>query len=482
MAPRTLLDLPDELLLQLPMYMYNIEDFKNASSACRRLRAVFADTLPKTILRLASSSAPTFFSPHPDFLVLAVARQIATWALASDAEREARAERLVEAFREGTKGILALSLQDDVEGVGLTMDDIRRMYEARFNIINPLNKRIDAMIGNDWYDQPDFWYGGVEDAFTLYADVPSAIFQLLTYGEMFGSTMASYLQPCDKRKPGLGIETRIEFVKYCIPDSICGGNSNRHDGFQVLPVGPYAEGGKADGNQTALAHLVGGAMFDGILWRRAWRRVLIAAGTEENEDGTWPQSWIERIQKIRFRQQKKVDENGQAEQADEEEDDDEVGADNVVDEPMTEDDESDGGGPNAENTADPEDDSSEEDHDWLDQNWVYSSVSDTEAPNEDGPTTDWRFSLFWNALTEAGGLQTMEMVAQFKGREENRDATMKPEWKAHILQLRDQVLALKDDDEPGFKRFGKRRKLRIPEAPNLAAELYWCCAGVWMGL
>ncbi|KAF2448464.1 hypothetical protein P171DRAFT_428532 [Karstenula rhodostoma CBS 690.94] len=429
MTPKTLLDLPDELLLQLPLYIQNIEDFKNASSACRHLRNVFADTLPKTILRLASRSAPTFFSPHPHFLVLAVARQIATWAVASGAGTERRVERLVEAFRDGMKGILSLALHDDVEGVGLTMDDVRRMYEARFTLINPLNTTIDAMVGKQWYAQPNFWNGGAEDAFTLYADVSSATFQLLVYGELFGSTMASYLQPSDERKPGLGIDTRIEFIKYCIPDMVCTPNTSRTDGFEVLPLGPYAEGAegnpdgeKVEGNQTALAHLVGGAMFEGVSWKRVWRRVLIAAGAEDNEDGKWPKSWIERIQRTEFRNQR-----------------------STVEREMTD-----------------------------------LVGGDDDVGNE---ASSWRFFLFWNALTQAGGLQTMDMVAQFKGREENHDAAvMKPEWKAHILRLRDQLLALNDKDEPGFKELGRRRKLKVSEAPNLGAELYWCCAGMWSGL
>ncbi|KAL5386533.1 hypothetical protein PMIN04_009191 [Paraphaeosphaeria minitans] len=510
MAPKSLLDLPDELLLQLPVYMHNFEDFKNASSTCRHLHNVFADTLPKTILRLASGSAPTFFSPHPYFLVLAVARQIATWAVANDAEREFRVERLVEAFRGGIKGLLSLALQDNVEGVGLAMEDVRKMYEARFSIINPLNTTMDAMIGDEWYRQPDFWSGGAEDAFTLYADVSSATFQFLTYGELFGSTMASYLQPGDKRKPGLGIETRIEYIKYCIPDWACGPNSSRHDGFEVLPVGPYAEGAKddpnaekVDGNQTALVHLVGGAMFEGTLWKRAWRRVLIAAGAEENEDGKWPKTWIERIQRTEFRKQRTTVARKVTNVADgdDEAGDDATGAtvgdaqgqtvpeeepeeDQVEPVQEEENDQDDNDNAEGEDEADKVDDEGEDDGDESsedEQDWVYSSGPDPEPVNADRSIDDWRFSLFWNALTQVGGLQTMGMVAQFKGREGNRDAAMKPEWKAHILRLRDQVLALKDEDEPGFKNFGKRRKLKVSEAPNLGAELYWCCAGMWMG-
>ncbi|KAJ4346656.1 uncharacterized protein N0V89_010587 [Didymosphaeria variabile] len=496
MAPPNLLDLPNELLLQLPSYMNNIEDFMNASSTCKRLRNLFTNTLPKTILRLASRSAPTFFSPHPHFLVLAVARQIAAWAVASQAERETRVALLVEAFRGGMKGVLSLALSDDVEGVGLTMEDIRKMYELRFNIINPLNTTIDAMIGSEWYQQPAFWNGGAEDAFTLYTDVSSATFQFLIYGELFGGTTSSFLLPSSNRKPALNIDTRIEFIKYCIPDWSCGPNNGRNDGFELLSVGPYAEGAedspygdKLEGNQTALAHLVGGAMFRGTLWKRAWRRVLIAAGMEENEDGKWPEAWIQRMQRTEFRKEMKIvvsdgeeiavkdsntnnetdvtaaDGKGEASTGEESEAD-QVEEDEAEDEENEESDEE----------EDEYDDNDEDEDDGDDEN----ESSEDEA-NVYGHPNNWRFFLFWTALTQVGGLQTMEMVAQFKGREENRDAVMRTEWKAQILRLRDQVLALKDEDEPGFKELGKNRKLKVSEAPHLGAELYWCCAGMWNG-
>ncbi|KAL1593712.1 hypothetical protein SLS60_010444 [Paraconiothyrium brasiliense] len=519
MAPPKLLNLPDELLLQLPLYMHNIEDFKNTSSTCKRLRNVFADTLPKTILHLASRSAPTFFSPHPHFLVLAVARQIAAWAVVVAAEREARVARLVEAFHGGMKGVLSLALSDDAEGVGLTMEDIRKMYELRFSIINPLNATIDAMIGSQWYQQPNFWNGGADDAFTLYTDVSSATFQFLIYGELFGGTMSSFLMPSSNRKPALDTDTRIEFIKYCIPDWSCGPNHGRHDGFKLLSVGPYAEGAEdspyadnLEGNQTALAHLVGGAMFRGTLWKRAWRRVLIAAGMEKNEDGKWPEAWIKTMQRTAFRKERisdgeelarkgngtnneatdvtTADSQGEAAaraeaEADHvaQEQEEDVPEDDEIHEGDEEDDDSDDDDED-EDDEDDENDENEEDEDDdnepPEEEDSHRDSSDSEANVYGGPG-DWRFFLFWNALTQVGGLQTMEMVAQFKGREENRDAVMKTEWKAEILHLRNQALALKDEDKPGFKKFGKRRKLNVSGAPHLGAELYWCCAGLWSG-
>jgi hypothetical protein len=487
MAQKTLLDLPDELLLELPWYMRNIEDFKNASSTCRRLYNVFANTLPKAILRLAYNSAPTFFSPHPHYLFLAVARQIAAWAVSADAERETRVARLGDAFRGGVKGVLSFALRDDVEGVGLTMGDIRRMYEARFNIINPLNATIDAMIGDVWIRQPNFWHGGVEDAFTLYTDSSHATFQLLIYGEFFGPTMASYLQPLDKRTPGLGIETRIEFIKYCIPDWICCSN-DRNDGFKVLPEGPYADGaednpstGNLEGNQTALAHLVGGAMFEGMLWKRAWRRVLIAAGAEKNDDGKWPAVWIKTLQRIKFKKARGIAKSSE-ETVDENID---LGTDNTG--TTAEDGQSKTDASNEPGKENTEKEQKEEDKDDEDakssseqsEDWLYDSISDTE-PTVNSTRDYWRFFLFWNALTQTGGLHTMQMVAQFKGCEDNRDATIAPEWKLSILRLRDQALALGDQDRPGFKEFG-RRTFKISEAPDLGEELHYCCAGLWGG-
>ncbi|KAJ4296334.1 hypothetical protein N0V90_006379 [Kalmusia sp. IMI 367209] len=459
MAPLTILDLPNELLMQLPAHLSNIEDFQNVSSSCRRLRTVFGDTLPKTILRLASQSAPTFFSPHPDFLALAVAPQLAAWVVAIEAEREKRTDELIQAFRSGAAGILTLALRDDVEGVGLSMVDVRRMHEARFSVINPLNATIDAMIGNEWYAQPDFWNGGADDAFTLNSDVDGATMQLLLYGELFGPTMESYLCPNEKL-PKLDVDERIEFVKYCVPDW-----DMQAATWPILPVGPYAEGveGHLNGNQTALAHLVGGAMFQGTLWKRAWRRVLIAAGALENTDGVWPGTWRKKIQDLECKREEQLEESDPASADEEEEEEGEEEVEEQEEEEEEQEEESEDSGAGGE--EEPVNDSG------------AGSGSDLDELPE-----DWRFTLFWHALTQVGGLQGMEMVAQFKGREEGRDVVMKPEWKARIVQLRDQVLALEDEDEPRCKTFGRRQKLKVSYAPDLGAEAYWCCAGLWGGL
>lgn len=113
----TLLALPSELLAILPYHLANIEDFKELSSTCRRLRAACCSASPNLILRLAAASSRVFFRPDPYFLVAATAKQVGHWALQS----EDNTQRLRESLKGGIEELYALC----VEKAGLTMDNIR---------------------------------------------------------------------------------------------------------------------------------------------------------------------------------------------------------------------------------------------------------------------------------------------------------------------------------------------------------------------
>jgi len=66
----SLLDLPAEILLLIPNYLADIEDFKNIASTCSRLYVLFASTTSsQAILRLCANAWRIFFRPSPDFLV-----------------------------------------------------------------------------------------------------------------------------------------------------------------------------------------------------------------------------------------------------------------------------------------------------------------------------------------------------------------------------------------------------------------------------
>ncbi|KAL4795158.1 hypothetical protein BDV19DRAFT_363725 [Aspergillus venezuelensis] len=205
----SLLSLPTELLCSLPEYIDNIESFTSLASTCRTLRAILNTTHPRTILRLADSSAPTFFSPHPHFLVTATAQTISDWAL-GDEERTAT---LRKAFRGGIYALYELILGHGT----LTLDRIREMYNARFDIINPLSDKIDKMAGKQWMQAPRFWMGGVSEPATLYTDADRATFQILIYGELFRSTMDAFLNP-ELNLPGFDIDTRLDYLKFALAD------------------------------------------------------------------------------------------------------------------------------------------------------------------------------------------------------------------------------------------------------------------------
>ncbi|KAL2870383.1 uncharacterized protein BJX67DRAFT_378358 [Aspergillus lucknowensis] len=250
----SLLDLPPELLCLLPDYIDNIETFTNAASSCRTLRAAFAATLPSTILRLAAASAPTFFSPHPHFLVAASIRPVSDWALGN----EERTKLLRDALHGGIYRLYDFCL----EYGGLTLDRIRQTHLTRFSILNPLSDKIDKMAGDQWMKTPRFFEGGVSEAVTLYTDAERAALQIIIYGELFGRSMEAYLSPAGKL-PSFDITMRLDYFQYALPN-----DEVPHDvhGTQFS----YYE------DQRSLRH---------ILKCRRWRRMWAAAIREYLDEG-----------------------------------------------------------------------------------------------------------------------------------------------------------------------------------------------------
>ncbi|RDW71654.1 hypothetical protein BP5796_07688 [Coleophoma crateriformis] len=262
-----LTELPVELLAALPSFIRNLEDYTNAASTCRTLRIAFALAAPHTILRLAASSAPTFFSPHPWFLVMATARQVSDWAVGS----ESRTQELRRAFQGGISSLYDLCLHVG----GLTMEDIRRLHLARFSTINPLANKIDQMAGSQWYGAPAFWNGGVSEAWTVSCEPERSVFHIMVYWELFGSTLRAYLEP-DLGLPKFDLATRLDFIKYCIPDWICNGG---YPGLEVLPIGPYLPGSDTQKNlpadQIALQFILNCGR-----WQRLWEKPMFEVGPD----------------------------------------------------------------------------------------------------------------------------------------------------------------------------------------------------------
>ncbi|RAK81466.1 uncharacterized protein BO72DRAFT_339275, partial [Aspergillus fijiensis CBS 313.89] len=274
--------LPNEILALLPAFLDNIETLTIASSSCRLLRANFA-----------AASAPTFFSPHPYFLVAATARQASEWAVGN----ATRTALLHEALQGGIDGLYEFCLAH----AGLTLADIRRLHQARFDIVNPLSDRIDKLAGQQWLRSTEnFWDGGVSEPNTLYTDADRATFQIIIYGELFGRDMEAFLAAGGARPspftPVHSIATRLEYIKYCVPDFVCYGG---HPGFEPpsRARGPYAP--PIDPRDLPMDQHVLHHIFVCRRWRRMWAGAMkMVSGDEadgEIEHHAYEANWRPRL-------------------------------------------------------------------------------------------------------------------------------------------------------------------------------------------
>ncbi|KAF2964340.1 hypothetical protein GQX73_g9221 [Xylaria multiplex] len=239
MSSAGLLSLPPELMLLLLGHLHNIEDLINTSLTCSQLTNCMAKVTPKVILRLAAAQTKVFFRPSPHFLVTATARELGNWARKSDANEKELALRL----EEGIDGLLELAL----EHCGLTMERIRELQLLRYSLINPVTNIIDQCVGLQWAKTPGFW-DTVDDAITLSADPPVTLFHLATYGELFAPDFETILNQ-DSNSRRLSVDTRLEFIKYCLPDCsfLANGYSQLFIGtdpaedqrLQIRTTGPY---------------------------------------------------------------------------------------------------------------------------------------------------------------------------------------------------------------------------------------------------
>ncbi|KAI4178371.1 MAG: hypothetical protein LQ346_007477 [Caloplaca aetnensis] len=284
-----ILELPIELLILLPEYLHNIEDFMNLSSTCRKLHNVYSNVSPRTILQLAVASSRTFFRPDPHFLIAATVRQVSDWALLSHANTEI----LRQALRHGVHTLLDLC----VSKAGLTMNDIRHLHACRFSLINPVSDMIDACAGPRWLSTPNFWQGGVSAPATVFLEPTRALFQIVIYGELFASSMDAFLHP-RLSLPRFDQEFRMEYIKYCIPDLGCESYYpwDGCDGMTVYEIGPYADPynealmPQCESDQEGLDYLLSCR-----IWREAWAKVRLATGPDFETE--WRQElWCSAIQ------------------------------------------------------------------------------------------------------------------------------------------------------------------------------------------
>ncbi|KAI1760308.1 hypothetical protein GGR53DRAFT_510477 [Hypoxylon sp. FL1150] len=199
----SLLDLSaDIIIFMLPQYLQDIEDYVNVSSTCRALRELMSTTSPHTILRLVANSRSSLFNPGPYVVVCAVARQLGSWARATAANEA----ELAAGMPRGIDHLLALALR--TKEIGLTTERIRELHALRPALIEPATELISRCVAGQ--ARRVFMLGRR----AIRADGALTFFLLATYGELFGPDL-------DRSAGGrrrLGVGTRLEFVKYCVPE------------------------------------------------------------------------------------------------------------------------------------------------------------------------------------------------------------------------------------------------------------------------
>ena len=207
-----LLSLPAELLKMVLCELDTLGNLLSLSMTCRYLHTFCSDA--KTALR------PEFYPyyvayhrpPNLHLLVVAVARQIADWAIQSQENRDELNERLYM----GHDGLLELA----GEVTRVTLKDIRAVYTKKQELLDPLCQFFEYMRFPGILENlgPD----AVEDPYSedpVCEDLETALLNFWIYCDLFhhhvDCAMAGPRKAIDMPKP-LSLDTRKCFIENCI--------------------------------------------------------------------------------------------------------------------------------------------------------------------------------------------------------------------------------------------------------------------------
>lgn len=308
------------------------------------------------------------------------------------------------------------------------------------------------MAGPQWAATPDFWHGGVSEPWTLDTEPNLAAFQIIIYAELFGHSILPFLEPKSERHlPVLNLDTRLEYIKYCIPDDMC---DTGYPGFQVLQTGPYVVP-KAQREvtqqlpqcQVELRYI----LYCGR-WKRLWKALVMEVGGHfvvyEERDKARAEAEAEaQVEAPSFDLPMEV-------------------------EMYTTDDE--------EEEEEEEAEEDRETHEQVVEQNAESSVEGTvgshaEPPTGEGPD-DWKEDLWWNAVLFSGGMDGFRMMMEY-----NKTNVLSDKDRARLVNIRKQIEALDAADRPGLRRIGTYLRALVSEAPDMVNEVYICMAPYFPG-
>lgn len=266
-----LLDLPNEILMLLPHHFRNIIDLNDAASSCKRLHTLFAQTSPKTILRLAAASSREYFCPDPYFLIAATVRQVSDWARLNPLNTIT----LRRCLENGIEALLDLCISK----AALTLDDVRHLHAMRSRTIDPLIEMLNRCAGAQWFSTANFWEGSASDA----CEPQRALFQLVIYGELFACAFEEVLNPVGPTAspPCFDLETRLDYWRCCVP-----GYGHRRESIESGKRSAQDPSHELRGLKTVLYSRT---------WEEAWEKVRRESGPDF-EEGWRQELWASGVQ------------------------------------------------------------------------------------------------------------------------------------------------------------------------------------------
>lgn len=126
----------------------------------------------------------------------------------------------------------------------------------------------------------------MDDAYTIHADPPETLLHLVIYGELFAPDFDAFLAGVGIRT--ISVDTRLEFVKYCVPDFACECAdpelSISDPRRAVKAVGPYAPSEthhryRGDNHNLALTWVIRSTR-----WKPHWKSLRAMAGPDFQDD------------------------------------------------------------------------------------------------------------------------------------------------------------------------------------------------------
>lgn len=219
----TLADLPREILVRLPNELESLQDLGSFSLTSRLFHATSSHPSPELLYRLATSPH-TGLQPYPHLLLAVKARALADWAVQNDANRT----ELGETVKNGCEPLLQLALRISP----LSVDDLRRLQTARRDVLIPLSEILEPM-----YGPASRILLGLADELTICENVILALTNMWIYSELFHhSISASYRTAGTVNVTPLSDATRMDYMRYCIPDVNCIGWDAAQSKFEQLDI------------------------------------------------------------------------------------------------------------------------------------------------------------------------------------------------------------------------------------------------------